>query len=101
MYYLPNHKVDLEFAEDVIKNADSFPGPRGSVGWSVVLQTKGTWAHTQVAGLLPGWGAYEKQPIGVSFTLMFLSVSVSLFLSLSFSPALPFSLKAMKRNVLG
>ena len=57
------------------------PRPHGSVGWSIVLSTEGLLvqflvrAHASVAGSIPGWGTYGRQPIDVSFTLMFLSLS--------------------------
>ena len=44
----------------------------GSVGWSIVLQTKRSWvwllvrAHAQVMGSIPVWGVFKRQPINVS-----------------------------------
>lgn len=49
-----------------------WPGPCGSVDWSVILYTKRSpfqlpiRAHTQVACSIPCWGAYERQPIYVT-----------------------------------
>ena len=42
-------------------------GLGGSVGWSVI--------HQKVAGSIPCWGAYGRQPIDVSLTPMSLSLS--------------------------
>ena len=68
------------------KGSEGFTGSRsngkkvtwlgGSVGWSVVPYTKRLWvqfpvrAHTQVAGLIPSWGTYGRQPMDVSLSFL-------------------------------
>ena len=52
----------------------------------IVLQTERlqVWflvrAHTRVAGWVPGWGTYERQPVNVSLSHQCFSPSLSLFL---------------------
>ena len=58
------------------------------VGWSINLCTEGSLvrflvgAHTEIVGLLLGWGMYERQKIDVAFSHQCFSISLSLPLSL-------------------
>ena len=66
---------------EVYLKGERLPWLGGSVGWSIVLCTKRLWvgfpveARTQVADLIPGQGAYEKQPVDVSISLSLPSLS--------------------------
>ena len=65
-------------------NLNFSPGQYGSVGWSIVLWTKGSGvqflvrANTWVLGLVPGQGTYRSQPIDVSLSRRCVSPSLSL-----------------------
>ena len=57
----------------------SQPWPGGSVGWSVVLNTKRLWVQfwDRAAGSIPGQGVYRRQPMGVFHFDAFLCFSLS------------------------
>ena len=65
--------------------------------WDIVPQSKKSLvsflvrAHAWVAGSVPGWGAYERQPIDVSLLHLCFSPSLSL--------SLPLSLKINRYNL--
>ena len=41
------------------------PDCYGLVGWSLYLKAKGHWFNSR-SGHIPGWGAFERQPIDIS-----------------------------------
>ena len=91
------HNSRTPFTETIHSVTLLEPWLGGSVGWSAIPYTKrlipSQGTYLGCVGSSPSWGAYGRTPTDVS--LCHQCFSLSLFLSLSLSPPLPLSLKAI------